>query len=201
MDFAFGPVEQGAAVFNILIQHSRHTTYGHALTAFFGGEINGRTPLRKGEGTAVRQPIPLHNRAAYIGGLTQRGLKVTIVTKNLGYELRCADPIPFDAAYTRDLGYAAVKFLSEGGTGAMISLVGGKMQPMPFAELLDAHTHRTAVRRVDVQSEAYEVARQYMIRLEPEDFADDERVSHLAEVAGTTAEAFRAQFGYLADSP
>ena len=39
------------------------------------------------------------------------GLEMTIIDKELGYELRCADPIPFDAEYTRDLGYGAVKFL------------------------------------------------------------------------------------------
>ncbi|MFN3695055.1 MAG: 6-phosphofructokinase, partial [Ignavibacterium sp.] len=36
--------------------------------------------------------------------LKQFGLKSTIVAKNIGYELRCADPIPFDMDYTRDLG-------------------------------------------------------------------------------------------------
>src|SRR5258707_8650579 len=43
--------------------------------------------------------------------LEQIGLKTLLVDKDLGYELRCADPIPFDAEYTRDLGYGAVKFL------------------------------------------------------------------------------------------
>src|SRR5437773_11633356 len=41
--------------------------------------------------------------------LEQLGLKMTLIDKDLGYELRCADPIPFDAEYTRDLGYGAVK--------------------------------------------------------------------------------------------
>ena len=31
-------------------------------------------------------------------------MSVTLIDKDLGYELRCADPIPFDAEYTRDLG-------------------------------------------------------------------------------------------------
>lgn len=130
--------------------------------------------------------------------LKERGIKTTIVAKNLGYELRCADPIPFDAAYTRDLGYAAVKFLNDGGSGALISVIGGKMQPLPFAELLDEKTHRTAVRRVDVRSESFEVACQYMIRLEDEDFADQSRLQKLAETAGTTPEQLEKQFGYLA---
>ena len=43
--------------------------------------------------------------------LEKLGIKMAFIDKDLGYELRCADPIPFDAEYTRDLGYAAVKFL------------------------------------------------------------------------------------------
>ena len=42
------------------------------------------------------------------------GIKTTIVAKNIGYELRCADPIPFDMEYTRDLGYCAAKYLLVG---------------------------------------------------------------------------------------
>ncbi|MCA9810190.1 MAG: 6-phosphofructokinase, partial [Candidatus Dadabacteria bacterium] len=39
--------------------------------------------------------------------LKEKGLKRTIVAKDLGYELRCANPIPYDLEYTRDLGYGA----------------------------------------------------------------------------------------------
>ena len=130
--------------------------------------------------------------------LKQRGIKMTIVAKNLGYELRCADPIPFDCEYTRDLGYAAAKFLLQGGSGALISTVGGKLTPIPFVELLDAETGRTRVRHVNVESESYEVARRYMIRLEPEDFSHEEDLNGLAAAGKTTPAAFREQFGYLA---
>ena len=81
--------------------------------------------------------------------LTQRleklGLKIDFIDKDLGYELRCADPIPFDAEYTRDLGYGAVKFLlsPEGREyGAIISFVDGKMNPLPFEKMLDPKTGR-----------------------------------------------------------
>ena len=36
--------------------------------------------------------------------LKQFGLKSTLVAKNIGYELRCADPIPFDMEYTQGPG-------------------------------------------------------------------------------------------------
>src|SRR6187431_3536207 len=44
-------------------------------------------------------------KAEVQGRLSERNLRVTIANKNLGYELRCADPIPHDAAYCRDLGH------------------------------------------------------------------------------------------------
>ena len=49
--------------------------------------------------------------------LKQFGLKATLVAKNIGYELRCADPVPADMEYTRDLGYCAAKYLLSGGNG------------------------------------------------------------------------------------
>jgi len=131
--------------------------------------------------------------------LKERGLKTTIVSKNLGYELRCADPIPFDTAYTRDLGYAAVKFLRNGGSGALISVVGGSMHPIPFTELLDKQTHRTSVRRVNVKSESYEVARRYMIRLDASDLDDSHTLDRIAREANVSPEEFRTQFGGLAE--
>ena len=42
-------------------------------------------------------------KAAVAARLREFGLTVAIVAKNIGYELRCADPIPADMEYTRDL--------------------------------------------------------------------------------------------------
>src|SRR6185503_11531144 len=89
--------------------------------------------------------------------LKQFGIKPTIVAKNIGYELRCADPIPFDMEYTRDLGYCAAKFLLSGGSGAMVSLQGGHFIPVPFDELTDPATGRSKVRLVDISSTRYAI--------------------------------------------
>jgi 6-phosphofructokinase 1 len=132
--------------------------------------------------------------------LEEMGLAVTIIDKDLGYELRCADPIPFDAEYTRDLGYAAVKFLrteESSRTGAIISFVEGKMLPLPFERMINPVTKRMQTRRVNVDGEAYECARRYMIRLERADFEDTQRLAKLAVAAGTSPEQFRGRFGYL----
>jgi 6-phosphofructokinase 1 len=128
------------------------------------------------------------------------GLKVTIVDKDLGYELRCADPIPFDAEYTRDLGYAAVKFLSSeqaAKTGAIISFVGGKMEPLPFEDKLNPQTGRMQTRVVNVDAESYECARRYMIRLGQADFENGTVLAKLAATVKLSPEQFRKRFGYL----
>src|SRR4029079_7610265 len=67
------------------------------------------------------------------GRFLRRGIKLTITNKNIGYELRCADPIAFDADYCRDLGYHAVRFLAGGGSGALVSVPRGRPVPLPHA--------------------------------------------------------------------
>jgi 6-phosphofructokinase 1 len=131
------------------------------------------------------------------GRLAARGIRVTIVNKNIGYELRCADPIPYDAAYCRDLGYSAIRFLLEGGTEAMISVQGGRMVPMPFNEIRESGTGKTRVRMVNVDSEGYRVAREYMIRLEAQDFEDPTWVEKMATAGNMTVAEFRDRFGYF----
>jgi ATP-dependent phosphofructokinase / diphosphate-dependent phosphofructokinase len=126
----------------------------------------------------------------------------SIAAKNIGYELRCADPIPVDMEYSRDLGYCAAKFLIDGGNAVMISMQAGQFVPVPFAALLDRETGRAKVRMVDIRSARYGIARRYMIRLRRDDFDDPRELARIAEAAGMTVEAFRAQFESLtADEP
>src|SRR2546423_3728134 len=74
-------------------------------------------------------------KAEVQGRFQQRGIRLTITNKNIGYELRCADPIPYDAAYCRDLGYSAIRYLLAGGSGAMVSLPGGRPGPLALFAL------------------------------------------------------------------
>ena len=126
--------------------------------------------------------------------LKQFGIKATIVAKNIGYELRCADPIPSDMEYTRDLGYCAAKYLLAGGDGVMISMQGGQFVPIPFAQLLDPRTGRARIRLVDIHSTRYAIARRYMIRLRRDDFEDPHELAKFAATCGITLQEFRQQF-------
>jgi ATP-dependent phosphofructokinase / diphosphate-dependent phosphofructokinase len=130
--------------------------------------------------------------------LEELGLKVALIDKDLGYELRCADPIPFDAEYTRALGYGAVKFLRSEESrkyGAVMSLVGGRLQPLPFGDIINPKTQRMLPRKVDVDGEAYECARHYMIRLLRADFEDPEKLGRLASIVKMTPAEFSKRFG------
>jgi 6-phosphofructokinase 1 len=132
--------------------------------------------------------------------LEQRGIKVTVVDKTIGYELRCAPPIPYDAEHARDLGYAAVSFLMAGGSGAMITMQNGEFTPVPFGDEVDATTGRGKLRGVDVRSESYQVARDYMCRISPKDFADEAWVEKLAKAGGMEISDFRTHFAKFAQS-
>lgn len=129
--------------------------------------------------------------------LKQFGLKTTIVAKNIGYELRCADPIPFDMEYTRDLGFSAAQFILNGGSAAMVSIQNGHFVPMYFKDILDPVTRKTKVRMVDPASEAFYIARRYMLRLNQADFDDAHELAKYAATAGISLDEFKNQFYYL----
>ncbi len=131
--------------------------------------------------------------------LKQLGITTTLVAHNIGYELRCTDPIPFDMEYCRDLGYCAAKYLLGGGHAAMVSLQAGRFVAIPFGELLDPVTGRTKVRLVDITSTRYAIGRRFMIRIRRDDFDDEVVLGAMAATAGLTVEQFRAQFAYVVE--
>jgi 6-phosphofructokinase 1 len=127
-------------------------------------------------------------------------LKITIVAKNIGYELRCADPIPFDMEYTRDLGFSAAQFILTGGNAAMVSIQNGHFVPLFFKDILDPVTKRTKVRMVDPASESFYIARRYMLRLNEADFEDPHELAKFAATCGLSLDEFKNQFYYLIEN-
>jgi 6-phosphofructokinase 1 len=129
----------------------------------------------------------------------ERGVSLTVVPVTLGYELRCAPPIPFDIDYTRTLGYGAVEFLlSETGEryrdGGVVCLESGRLNVIPFDELQDPDTGRISTRMVDITSEHYRVAREYMLRLNRSDLENSGTLAALADTANVEPSAFKQQF-------
>ncbi len=132
--------------------------------------------------------------------LAALGHKVTVVSKDIGYELRCADPIPFDMEYTRDLGYCAARYLLGGGSGVMVSIQGGRFVPVPLSDMIDSRTGRTRVRLVDIRSARYAIARRYMIRLRRDDFSNPDFLAGIAHTTGLSVDQFRSRFEPLTHS-
>ena len=134
----------------------------------------------------------------------KRGDKVTIVKKNLGYELRCAPPIPFDLEYTRDLGFWAIRYLmkakSQDPWGAMITIDQDKLKALSFEDFIDPTTGRSKIRYVDIKGESFQVARKYMIFLDQSDLEDEATLKKFSAVSKMTPSEFRSHFGYLAKS-
>ncbi len=127
--------------------------------------------------------------------------KFRIVELNIGYVLRSADPIPFDQEYTRDLGYNAFRYLmsakKEHQKDAIIVVDNGALKNLPFDEMLDSKTGKISVRYVDINSEAYNIARRYMIRLEKRDIEEEHMLKKMSEVAKMPEEQFIKRFKYL----
>jgi ATP-dependent phosphofructokinase / diphosphate-dependent phosphofructokinase len=127
--------------------------------------------------------------------LKARGVDITIVSKDLGYELRCAPPGAHDIQYSRSLGYWATRFLLEGGSNAMVTIQAGRLVPIPFGLMLDPKTGKIRVRYVDVESEMYQTLWAYMIRLKPEDFDDPALVAAMAKAGNLGEDDFVKRFG------
>lgn len=130
----------------------------------------------------------------------ERGINVTIVNKDIGYELRCAAPNPFDCEYTQDLGYAAVRYLLDGHSGAIVTVDKGQLIPIKFKDII-SENGKIETREVDVDSDSYQVARKYMIRLESNDFDEIKNVARLALIGNMKTEEFIDKFKYLINDP
>ena len=68
------------------------------------------------------------------------------------------------------------------------------MVPLPFEQMIDPKTQRMRPRKVNVDSESFQCAKRYMVRLEANDLADPERLRALAGLTNLTPEAFKARF-------
>jgi 6-phosphofructokinase 1 len=139
-------------------------------------------------------PLGAVLRDAVRASLSELGIKMTIVEKDVGYELRCAEPTAFDLDYTRDLGAGAVRTLLAGTSGVLITRQDAQIVPIPFDELMDPKTHKTRVRLVDIETESHGSARSLQVRIEPNDFADAERLGRIAEAAKLTPEQARERW-------
>jgi 6-phosphofructokinase 1 len=139
-------------------------------------------------------PLGKFLRSTVGESLAERGIKVTIVAKDLGYELRCAAPNAFDLSYTLDLGAGAVRALLSGESGVMITRQGETIVPIPLREMIDPETGRTRLRLVDTSSESHQNAWALQVRMEDSDLADPETLETIAETARLSPEEAKERY-------
>jgi 6-phosphofructokinase 1 len=129
--------------------------------------------------------------------LKGKSIKMKIIEKDIGFELRSSAPVAYDREYTKNLGISGVRFLLGGGTDGMMTFYDGKSQALPFTEIMDTETGRTQTRTVDVTSDYYINALNCMDRLKDEDLKNGHRCEEIAAVAGMSAQEFIDKFSYL----
>lgn len=187
--------------------------YGVAVVAeglgeLIVSELEGKpyveiTKDKSGNLRLAEVPLGLILKKELQARLKARNRKMTIVDITLGYEMRCAAPIAFDAEYVQQLGWAAVQYVlgtrpEWGSGGALMAIRAGNVEPIPFSKILDPVTGKTAVRRVDINSDAYRSARAAMIRLVPADLDNAETLAKLADAAGLTPDEYRSVYAEVA---
>jgi 6-phosphofructokinase len=129
--------------------------------------------------------------------LKRMGIHIELVKDVLGYELRCAPPSVYDIEYTLMLGEAAVDYLIDGGSNAIITLQHNQVIPIPYDRMIDQDTGRTEVRMVDLDTFRYKSAYKFMTRLKPEHAQNEPLLERLALQTNLTVSEFKERYGYL----
>ncbi len=132
-------------------------------------------------------------KQAVLKEVKKLGIKISVVDKEIGYELRCTAPIAYDIDYARNLGYEAMQFLFRGDSGALITIQNNEAVPLRFEDIKDPETGKTKVRKVNINSVHYKIARGFMMRIEEGDLDDPV----IANAFKMTPEEFRERYGYL----
>jgi 6-phosphofructokinase 1 len=206
-DFPEGPIRLETLVRmlegSVVKRLSMHRPHGVAVLAEGLGErllpddLEALAEAERDEHGHIRlAEVPLGKvlKDAVRDALRERGVKMTIVEKDVGYELRCAPPTAFDLDYTRDLGAGVVRTLLAGRSGVMITRQGGAIVPIPFDEMMDAETGRTRVRLVDTATESHRNASALQVRIEGPDLDPGERLDAIARVVGLEPAAAAARY-------
>jgi 6-phosphofructokinase 1 len=79
----------------------------------------------------------------------------------------------------------------------LITRQGGRIQPVPFAEIVDPKTGKARVRGVDVETDSYRNALALQERIFASDLDDAGRLAAIAAAAKLSPEAARRRYAPL----
>ena len=81
------------------------------------------------------------------------GIKVKSRPVEIGYDVRCQDPVAYDVTYCTELAMGVYQLFSEGKTGCMVYVDSyGNVSPLYLADLQDPTTGKIPPRGVDINS-------------------------------------------------
>ena len=81
------------------------------------------------------------------------GLKVKSRPVEIGYDVRCQDPVAYDVTYCTELAMGVYQLYSEGKTGCMVYVDSyGNVSPLYLADLQDPTTGKIPPRVVDINA-------------------------------------------------
>ena len=81
------------------------------------------------------------------------GVKVKSRPVEIGYDVRCQDPVAYDVTYCTELAMGVYQLYSEGKTGCMVYVDSyGNVSPLYLADLQDPNTGKIPPRVVDINA-------------------------------------------------
>ena len=100
------------------------------------------------------------------------GLKVKSRPVEIGYDVRCQDPVAYDVTYCTELAMGVYQLFSEGKTGCMVYVDSyGNVSPLYLADLQDPNTGKIPPRVVDINSGTAQNYYKYIAHyVTPEDY-------------------------------
>ena len=100
------------------------------------------------------------------------GLKVKSRPVEIGYDVRCQDPVAYDLTYCTELAMGVYQLFSEGKTGCMVYVDAyGNVSPLYLADLQDPKTGKIPPRVVDINSGTAQNYYKYIAHyVTPEDY-------------------------------
>lgn len=90
--------------------------------------------------------------------IKELGLKVKSRPVEIGYEVRCCDPVAFDLKYCTLLGFGVKKLFDEGKSGCIVVCHNdGRVLPLYLEDVEDPKTGKIKPRLVDVEAQDYKM--------------------------------------------
>ena len=104
--------------------------------------------------------------------LGELGLKAKIRPIEIGYDVRCNNPVSYDITYCSQMAYGVWKLFESGETGCMVYVDrAGDITPLYLKDLQDPATGKIPPRCVDISREQVQNIVKYMLHyIGPEDY-------------------------------